>query len=104
MGFETAADRALMMDPKAFGTAATWTVDGGEAVAVNGIWSDPHRVAAADDVGVSMTAPTLTVYLADLPAGAGQGDRVEARGRAWAVLDIEPDGTGLARVSLQAAT
>lgn len=102
MSFETAADRAMMMDPAAFGTAALWTVGAAAPVAVNGIWTAPHRdVAAGDGPGVSLTAPMLTVFEADLPAGAGQGDTIAARGASWTVLDLEPDASGLVRVILQ---
>lgn len=102
MAIETATDRALFMDAEAFGTAATWTVEGGEPVALYGIWTEPHATGApGDGPGVSLTAPVLTVFAADLPEGAAAGDAIDAKGKAWVALDIEPDGSGLVRVPLQ---
>jgi hypothetical protein len=101
---EDDADRALFMDAAVFGTAATWTPAGGDPVAVSGIWSDPHRVGApGDGPGVSTTAPSLTLFATDLPAGAAEGDEVSAKSATWTALDLEPDGSGLVRVTLQRA-
>jgi hypothetical protein len=103
---ETAADFELWLDPAVFGSAFTYS--GGSPARLRtlaGIFSKAHAIEApaGDWPGVSTTAPVLTCRAADLPPGAAAGDSVALDGAAWAVRDIQPDGTGLARLILERA-
>lgn len=99
---EDEATRRAFMDPSAFGSMARYTRAGGAAADVTGIFSAPHaRRAQGGGPGVSTLSPTLTLFAADLPAGAGQGDAVTVDAVAYVVRDLEPDGSGLVRLTLE---
>lgn len=101
MSVEADADRlALLAD---FGVAASWTPAGGEAVSLMGLFDNATapRTRFAEDLPVETTEATLTVRAIDLPTGAARGDAVSLAGVDYLVKAIEPDGTGLASVSLE---
>lgn len=76
-----------------FGVAVT--VGG---VACRGIFDASYQ----DSFGIAGSAPRLTVSAADLPAVA-QGQAVSLPAGAYVVRAIEPDGTGLLVLILEAA-
>lgn len=99
---ETAADLAVFFDADDFGTAATYRPQGGTPAPLVGVFTAAHTAAAGGEwPGVSTTAPALTVALDHLPPGARAGDEIDMRAAVWAVRDIQPDGTGLARLILE---
>jgi hypothetical protein len=58
-----------------------------------GVFQASH-VALDQDTGVQVrsTQPVLLVKKTDLPVSPQQGDEVEVRGKAWQVIDPQPDG------------
>ncbi|MFN3616028.1 MAG: hypothetical protein ACK4WC_15925 [Rubrimonas sp.] len=105
---EDDAARAVFMDSAVFGQATLYDPQDGAEVAVLGIFTAAHaRRAEAAGLAVSTAEPVLTVFAADLPAGAllrrGDGDAVTINATRYSVRDIEPDGSGLARIVLERA-
>lgn len=97
---ETDADRAAFMD--ALGEAASYTPAAGAPTLLRGVFTAPHaRRGDGFGPGVSTLEPSLTVFAADLPEGAAQGDAVTINATAYAVRDLEPDGSGLVRLALE---
>lgn len=105
---EDDAARAVFMDPDVFGQAARYDPADGAEVALLGVFTAAHaRRAEATGLAVSTADPVLTVFAAELPAGAlqrrGDGDAVTINATRYSVRDIEPDGSGLARIVLERA-
>lgn len=95
---ESAADRALFCDPAAFGATAAWhPAGGGGPIPLRGVFTPAHAVILGD---VSGLAPVMVLSLdAGLPA---VGDELRSLGGAnWRVADVQPDGTGMARLILE---
>ncbi|TPE52594.1 head-tail joining protein [Amaricoccus solimangrovi] len=92
----------VFFDPEDFGEVGTYAHDGA-AVALAGIFSAAQAETAplGDWPGVSTVAPRFTCRAAALPEGAAAGDTLTLGGVAWTVRDIEPDGTGLARLIVE---
>lgn len=87
----------------AFGEPAQLTIDG-RAVAVVGIFHAAHEaVELVQDAPVSSVRPVLAVRAADLPESPVEGDRVEVAGRAFRIVDAQPDGLGMTKLVLQEA-
>nr|WP_125459063.1 hypothetical protein [Oceanicella actignis] len=85
-----------------FAQAVTWTPKGRPPADLAGIFTAAHAAAGAGDwPGASTVQPVLTVAAADVPDGAGQGDKVDISGAQWRAADLQPDGTGLVRVILE---
>lgn len=99
---EDDATRRAFMDPGAFGQAAVYTPAAGQPVALTGIFTAPHATRGENGgLGVSTLEPSLTVFAADLPAQAAQGDAVTITAIGYSVRDLEPDGSGLVRIALE---
>lgn len=103
---------ALVLAPamQVFGEPATYTPDGGDAVAVTGVFDAAHKLVEVDvgqdsggTVGVSSTAPAFGIRLKDFPSSPEQGDGLRVRGTDYVVIDIHPDGHGGAHLILQRA-
>lgn len=104
MSIEDAEDFAIFFDPAAFGFVATYA--GGAPVVtrdLGGIFHNPHATAGESDgwPGVSTVTPSYTCRASALPPGARVGDRLTLQGVTYTVRDIQPDGTGLARLILE---
>lgn len=110
MAVESAADRAAFVNADEFGAQATYTPAGGAGVTISGILIEPSERVLGEP-GLSMSeAPEFTVRSADLPTGArgGEhgGDQLAIPGsspgtdRRFRVRLIEPDGTGMSRLTL----
>lgn len=97
-------DWSVFFDPGDWGRSATY-VGGAPVVtrALPGILRAAHEEAAPADgwPGVSTVAPVYSCRAADLPPGAGAGDGFTLDGATYEVRDIQPDGTGLARLILE---
>ncbi|MEM9784346.1 MAG: hypothetical protein AAF899_17955 [Pseudomonadota bacterium] len=103
MGIEDAADLAAFFDPDDFGETLTWDPDG-TAAGLATIWIEAHAEIAAGGAGhVSGSRPIASLPITSLPAGGVRGDiiRREATGLRFRIIDIQPDGTGLARIVLE---
>jgi hypothetical protein len=94
-------DWGTFMDPADFAHAFAWESTA-EFVEGYGLFNAAHEVALSGEFGgVSTRQPVLTVAESHMPTDAAQGDEVECKGRNWRVADIQPDGSGLARVILE---
>ena len=101
MGIEDAAERALFMDPDEFGSVISYTKPGAPAVPINVIFDAESEAISLGDLDVSSFAPRILVSVADLPAGAGDGDTAVVDGVSYSVREVQPDGTGMAVLKLE---
>ncbi len=102
MAVESAEDLASFFDTDEFALAATYTLQGGGASAVNGIFDDAFiEVEVGAGVPIGSTDPQFKCRSADVPATAAEGDTLTASGTVYTVRIIEPDGTGSTRLTLE---
>ena len=102
MAVESAADRAIFFDVDDFGTAATYTPDGGSASTVNGIFdNDFIEVDAGGGVGVALQQPRFQCRTADV-ASAAEGDAIVISAVNYTVRIVQDDGTGMTVLVLEA--
>lgn len=95
-------DWGVFFAPGDFGNRAFWETMEGEFAEVDGILEAAREVVLpGESGGVSARMPVLTLPEASVPETASQGDDVEIAGRNYRVADIQPDGSGLARVILE---
>src|SRR5882724_3538034 len=107
MPIESASDRAVFVNPDEFGATAVYTPAGGVASPpIAGQFDDPSRMASLDNAVVSVDArPSFYCAAEDLPGTAvgDAGDRLAIDGGAtFEVTSIEPDGRGMALLTLGA--
>lgn len=104
MPVESAADRAVFVNPDEFGATASWSVDGAAGVAVAGVFDEPAGDALADP-GIEAAQPSFACRSADVPAAATFGDNTPDRltigGRVFLPLRQGDDGTGMSRIILE---
>jgi len=93
-------DWDVFFDPADFGHSATWETQEGESATIDGIFQATAEVVLD---GVSAVVPTFTTAESLIPSTASQGDDVEVLDVNYLVSDIQPDGSGLARVILERA-
>ncbi|MEK9553324.1 MAG: head-tail joining protein [Alphaproteobacteria bacterium] len=102
MAVESAADRAIFFDVDDFGTAATYTPDGGAASTVNGIFdNDFIEVDAGGGVGVALQQPRFQCRTADV-SSAAEGDAIVISSVNYTVRIVQDDGTGMTTLVLEA--
>ena len=102
MAVESAADRAIFFDVDDFGTAATYTPDGGAASTVNGIFdNDFIEVDAGGGVGVALQQPRFQCRTADI-SSAAEGDAIVISSVNYTVRIVQDDGTGMTTLVLEA--
>lgn len=95
---ENSDDWAVLMDPEVFGEAMELRRAAGGDEIFNGLFTAAHAELAGGEL--SLTRPV--VVIGPLPGGDPEnGDVIEARGRDWRVVDVQPDGTGLVRAMLE---
>lgn len=108
MPAETAADRLAFLSADEFGATATYTPAGGAAAPdIAGQFDDPFlAVAGAEVAGTADRRPTFFCRAEDLPGAAAGGDAGDTLaidgGATYRVIGIEPDGTGMALLTLGA--
>lgn len=103
MTAETDTDRAVFFDIDDFGESVTWSRDGAES-SFSALFQRRSVEGLADfGGGVTHRVSTITCRDTDLPDGAVPGDGLTARGIAYIVRTIEPDGTGLSLLQLEKA-
>ena len=102
MAVESAADRAVFVNPDEFGALVTWPVTGGGTVDI-AVLSQTGTIllGTQDGPDVQTSEATLVVVEASLPAGATQGQTISFGGTEFTVRSIEPDGTGFALVRME---
>ena len=101
MTVESEADRrALLAD---FGETVTYTVEGGEPVSLLALVSAAYvEVSEHFGTGIASSGTAIKVLDVDLPAGAGQFDRVaRADGKEYQVTEPKADGTGFTILALE---
>lgn len=95
-------DWGVFFSPDDFGHRAYWQTLEGEFAEVDGILEAAREVVLpGDGGGVSARMPVLTLPESSIPETASQGDDMEIKGRNYRVADIQPDGSGLARIILE---
>jgi hypothetical protein len=101
MGVETAADRAVFVNPADFGVTATYTPVAGSPSSVNGIKDAPWVNAQVEAfVGVESTHPTFLAETANLP-GVTHGATLVIAGVTFKVRGVQDDGTGFTVLILE---
>ena len=93
---------------RTFPEEVLYTPQGLSEIAITGVFREPFVASnPGGDMQVSSTQPTLDVVLADLPQAPsalpeGLGDRlvVSRLGTRFRVVEIEPDGEGMAKLYL----
>lgn len=74
---------------------------GGPPVMINGILETPAlAITGLSDTEIITADTELHVAADDLPAGAGEGDTVVARGTTYKTKVAMPDGRGMVRIPL----
>lgn len=102
---ERASDRAAFLRTADFAVPGSYAAAaGGDPVAVDGIL-DAGFLEAAEraGTGVATAEAAFTCRAADLPEAAAPGDVLTVDGEAFDILEIRPDGTGMAVVMLERA-
>lgn len=86
------------------GEATTYTPEGGQATAVNGIFSNTF-IEVDPDLGVpiSTNAPNVFYKHSDLPGEPAEGDQVTIRETNYVVSVIQKDGQDGYRLKLKLA-
>lgn len=101
MAVETADDRAIFFAVNDFGSAATYTPDGGVASTVNGIFdNDFIEVDTGGGVGFAMQQPRFLCRTADV-ASAAEGDAITISGISYTIRIVQDDGTGITTLVLE---
>jgi hypothetical protein len=101
MAVESAEDRAIFFGVDDFGTAATYTPDGGSAATVNGIFdNDFIEVDAGGGVGVALQQPRFLCRTGDV-SSAAEGDAIVISAVAYTVRIVQDDGTGITTMILE---
>lgn len=101
MPVETAADRAIFVDIDDFGTAASYTVQGGTAVTINGIFDNEFiEVDAGGNVGVAVQQPRFLCRTSDV-SSATEGDAITINSVNYLIRIVQDDGTGMTTLILE---
>ena len=101
MAVESAADRAIFFGVDDFGITATYT-RGATPSTVIGIFDMAYVTVDVAEVGYASAEPEFLMQSSQVPSGAVPGDTLTVNSTAYIVRNIEPDGTGVTRLRLQA--
>ena len=91
---------AEFMSTDDFAVEVIYTPDGGSAVALTGIFDNEHYDVPGGEVTVTGSQPRFTYEAEDIAAAAG--DTLEHEGVTYTVVDVQPDGTGVNVLILEA--
>lgn len=101
MAWRDLSDRVLKSAMRPFREDAVWTPKGGAPTAISGPFDlSPLEVNPDTGVGVRSSTPVLHVRLSEIASRPRQGERLEVRGVAYRIADVEPDGQGAAALRL----
>ncbi len=109
MPVESAADRAVFVNPDEFGATGSYLLAAGGASDVDGQFDngdvDTFGGAGAG-VGMVSKSPSFLCQTASLPAGAKGGgrDRITVADTIYAVQVIRDDGQGMSTLQLEVAS
>ena len=88
----------------AWGESVSYGQAGWPVIAIQAVVDDSFKRLEEGEgaAQVIVRAPAISVRLSDFPAGQApsQRDSVTVRGRDYAVSGVEPDGFGMARLTL----
>lgn len=104
MSVESAADRAVFTNPEEFGTAAIYTVAGGDPTPIDGIFDNDYQLLADfnDGPGISGSSPVFAVTQV-MPIDSAAGDTILIDTVNYSVAELMPDQDGLTILRLQKA-
>lgn len=94
-----AEDLAVFFDVDEFAWAATWS--GAPAAPVAGIFDAEYQLVALGTPGIEGAAPVFLCAAAAVP-GATHGQTLTIDGTVYTIRGVQPDGTGLVLLILQA--
>ncbi|OFZ54973.1 MAG: hypothetical protein A2428_03105 [Bdellovibrionales bacterium RIFOXYC1_FULL_54_43] len=94
MDWSTLSDGVLSRALNTFGTPVSYTPNGGDEIQISGVFSNAHILVEVGGVPQSMTAPTLGIRLADLPAKPTKDDQITIKGLNYRITDSQEDGEG----------
>ena len=101
MPVESVADRLLFLDVDDFGTTASYTIQGGSAVNVIGIFDNEFiEVDAGGTVGVAIQQPRFLCRTDDVPS-ATEGDAITILTVNYTIRIVQDDGTGMTTFVLE---
>lgn len=97
-------DLAAVFDTAIFGVRASLrAANGGASHQVEGVFDEPSEaVGTAGAIAVELTAPRFMASTASLPAALAEGWILKHGSRSFVVRVIQPDGTGVTALTLQA--
>ena len=98
---ESATDLFKFIDIDEFAQAASYTVTGGSAVRVNGVFDEGHvAVDVGGQVQVTNVAPQFQCATSDV-SSADKGDAITVNSVGYTVAEVHPDGTGVTTLILE---
>ncbi len=101
MTVESAADRAVFTSADDFGRVGTYTLAAGGATELAGIFVEPFAETLSEP-GIATSVPAFLVVSDELPGAAAVGDDLAVGAVTYRVAALEPDGTGMTRIRLEA--
>lgn len=101
MAVETSDDRLIFLSADDFGVTVSYTVQGGSAKNITGIFdNDFVNVDAGGDFGFAMQQPRLVVRTDDVP-NCTEGDSFVINGSTYLSRVVQDDGTGMTIIQLE---
>jgi len=99
---ESTDDRADFVNTSDFGSAGTYTPDGGSAATVNGIFDKPASSIPLDsgEVDVDSNTPTFLCQTSDV-SSAASGDTLTINSVGYTVVGVQEDGQGMTNLVLE---
>lgn len=102
MPVETDVERAIFFQTDGFGSTATYTPAGGDAVTINGIFEkDYEEIDAGGTIGFAATSPTFQCNTTDV-SSAAEGDTLVVGSDSYIIRVVMEDGTGITMLQLEA--
>lgn len=100
---ESATDLSDFFDTDEFALAASYTVTGGSAATVNGVFDEGFvAVDVGGQVQVANVQPQFQCATSDVSA-ADKGDAITVNSVSYTVAEVQADGTGLTTLILERA-
>ena len=101
MAVETASDLAAFISTNDFGVSASYTVAGGSAATISGIFDNNIiEVEAGGGVPIAVRQPRFLCRTADV-ASAADGDAITINSTAYTIRMVDEDGTGMTQLILE---
>lgn len=101
MAVETDADRLSMFGANDFGVVAHY-FSGTKRYSLNGIFDKEYQGVQTADVEFASSLPVFYFPSSQLPCRWAYGDTLVIDDDTYTVRNVEPDGTGVTRLRLEA--